>query len=52
MNDFCAHVKNGGLVDLGLSGPPYTWSNKRFSSIPTYERLDAEWCRVFPTASV
>jgi hypothetical protein len=57
MNDFCSYVKNCGLIDLGFNGPAYTWSNKRFSSIPTYERLDrclanAEWCRVFPTSSV
>jgi hypothetical protein len=57
MNDFCAYVNNCGLIDLGFSGPAYTWSNKRFSSMPTYERLDrclanAEWCRVFPTSLV
>jgi hypothetical protein len=57
MNHFCAHVKSCGLIDLGFNGPAYTWSNKRFSSIPTYERLDrclanADWCRIFPTASV
>jgi hypothetical protein len=45
------------FIDLGFNGPAYTWSNKRFSSIPTYECLDrclanAEWCRLFPTSSV
>jgi hypothetical protein len=44
MNDFCAYVKNCGLIDLGFNGPAYTWSNKRFSSMPTYERLDR--CRL------
>jgi hypothetical protein len=40
MNEFCSYVKNCGLIDLVFSGPAYTWSNKRFSSMPTYERLD------------
>jgi hypothetical protein len=57
MNVFCSYVKNCGLIDLGFSGPAYTWSNKCFSFMPTYERLDcclanAEWCRLFPTSSV
>jgi hypothetical protein len=57
MNVFCSYVKHCGLIDLGFNGPTYTWSNKRFSSAPTYERLDrclanAEWCRLFPTSSL
>jgi hypothetical protein len=57
MNAFCSYVKHCGLIDLGFNGPTYTWSNKRFSSAPTYERLDrclanAEWCRLFPTSSL
>jgi hypothetical protein len=57
MNAFYSYVKHCGLIDLGFNGPAYTWSNKRFSSAPTYERLDrclanAEWCRLFPTSSV
>jgi hypothetical protein len=57
MNAFCSYVKQCGLVDLGFNGPAYTWSNKRFSSMPTYERLDrclanVEWCRMFPTSTV
>jgi exonuclease III len=57
INAFCSYVKHCGLFDLGFNGPSYTWSNKRFSSAPTYERLDrclanAEWCRLFPTSSV
>jgi endonuclease/exonuclease/phosphatase family metal-dependent hydrolase len=50
-------IKNCGLLDLGYKGPAYTWTNKRFSSNPTYERLDrclgnAEWCAAFPTTTV
>jgi hypothetical protein len=50
-------IKNCGLFDLGCKGPAYTWTNKRFSSNPTYERLDrclgnAEWCAAFPTTTV
>ena len=37
---FCAYVKQCGFIDLGYNGPAYTWTNKRFSSVPTYERLD------------
>jgi hypothetical protein len=57
MNAFCSYVKQCGLFDLGFDGPAYTWSNKRFTFVPTYERLDrclanAEWCRAFPTTIV
>jgi hypothetical protein len=57
MNAFCSIVKQCGLFDLGYDGPTYTWSNRRFTSAPTYERLDrclanAEWCRAFPMSSV
>ena len=49
MNAFRMMIKNCGLFDLGFSGPAYTWTNKHFSSKPTYERLDrclvnTEWC--------
>jgi hypothetical protein len=37
---FRSFVKSCGLFDLGFSGPAYTWTNKRFSSKPTFERLD------------
>jgi hypothetical protein len=57
MNAFCSLVKQCGLFDLGYDGPAYTWSNKRFTSAPTYEHLDrclanVEWCRAFPTSTV
>lgn len=50
-------VKQCGFFDLGYSGPAYTWINKRFSSKPTFERLDrclanAEWCVAFPISNV
>lgn len=45
------------LFDLDYSGPAYTWTNKRFSSSPVFERLDrclanAEWCTIFPNTNV
>lgn len=45
-----------GLCYLGYSGPAYTWTNKRFSSKPVFERLDrclvnAEWCGLFPNTN-
>jgi hypothetical protein len=53
MRTFNGYVKQCGLFDLGFSGPAYTWTNKRFSSTPVFERLDrclanAEWCDMFP----
>jgi hypothetical protein len=57
INKFCSYVKQCGFIDLGYNGPAYTWTNKRFSSVPTYERLDrclgnAEWCKVFPATTI
>jgi hypothetical protein len=57
MYAFRSFVKNCGLFYLGFSGPTYTWTNKRFSSKPTFERLDrclvnAEWCNAFPISNV
>jgi hypothetical protein len=57
INEFCAYVKQYGFIDLGYSGPAYTWTNKRFSANPTYEQLDrclgnAEWCTMFPTTTI
>jgi hypothetical protein len=40
MHAFTTYVKECGLFDLGYSGPAYTWTNKRFSSVPVFERLD------------
>jgi hypothetical protein len=57
MHAFHSLVKQCGLFDLGYSGPAYTWTNKRFSSKPTFERLDrclvnAEWCDAYPISNV
>ena len=57
LSSVSTYVKNCGLFDIGYSGPAYTWTNKRFSSTPIFERLDrclvnAEWCGVFPTTNV
>uniref|UniRef100_A0ACD6AJP5 Uncharacterized protein n=1 Tax=Avena sativa TaxID=4498 RepID=A0ACD6AJP5_AVESA len=57
MQAFRSIVKNCGLFDLGFSGPAYTWSNKRFSSQPLYQRLDRclvnrEWCVQFQISNV
>uniref|UniRef100_A0ACD5X6M7 Uncharacterized protein n=1 Tax=Avena sativa TaxID=4498 RepID=A0ACD5X6M7_AVESA len=57
MNAFRLMIKNCGLFDLGFNGPAYTSTNKRFSSKPTYERLDrclvnAQWCNAYPVSNV
>jgi len=57
ISDFCCLVKDFGFFDLGYKGPAYTWTNKRFDSYPTYERLDRflgnfEWCIHFPGTTV
>jgi hypothetical protein len=57
MRTFNGYVKQCGLIDLGFSGPAYTWTNKRFTSNIIFERLDrclanAEWCDLFPNTNV
>lgn len=57
INNLCNLVKQCGLIDLGYSGPAYMWTNKRFTSNPTFERLDrflgnADWCQTFPQTVV
>jgi hypothetical protein len=57
ISNFCCLVKNCDLFDLGYNGPAYTWTNKRFTTNPTFECLDhclanIEWCTQFPTADV
>ncbi|KAJ1295410.1 hypothetical protein BS78_01G221600 [Paspalum vaginatum] len=54
---FCHWIKQCFLFDLGFNGPAYTWTNKRFASNPTFERLDRcmaniEWCAAFPSTTV
>lgn len=50
MNEF-------GLIDLGYSGHPFTWNNKRSIGHNIQERLDRgitniPWCTMFPNASI
>ena len=57
ISEFCCLIKECGLFDLGYNGPAYTWTNKRFNTNPTYERLDrclgnADWCSAFPTTTL
>jgi endonuclease/exonuclease/phosphatase family metal-dependent hydrolase len=57
INAFYDHVKQCGFIDLGYNGPAYTWTNKRFSTTPTFQHLDrclanAEWCMVYPFTMV
>lgn len=40
IRNFSCLVKDCGFIDLGYSGPAYTWTNKRFTTNPTYQRLD------------
>ena len=57
MHAFRVLVKQCGFIDLGYSGPAYTWTNRRYTSKPTLERLDrclanADWCNIFPNSNV
>jgi hypothetical protein len=57
INALCDHVKQCGFIDLGYSGLAYTWSNKRSSIAPTFQRLDrcfanAECCATHPGTTV
>lgn len=57
MHAFRALVKQCGFMDLGYSGPAYTWSNRRYTSKPILERLDrclvnVEWCGIYPNINV
>jgi hypothetical protein len=56
-NGFNSLVNQQGLIDLGFSGNPYTWTNKRQNFANIKERLDrafsnSEWRSTFPKASV
>ncbi|KAK3042146.1 hypothetical protein RJ639_001266 [Escallonia herrerae] len=50
-------IREKGLVDLGFSGNPFTWTNKRPLQANIRERLDrgfgnTQWCVLFPNASI
>jgi hypothetical protein len=57
INAFCDHVKQCGFIDLGYNGPTYTWTNKCFTTEPTFQCLDrclanAKWCTAYPRTTV
>jgi hypothetical protein len=54
-NNFLEFVHSNGLIDLGFSGTPFTWDNKRQGCFHIKERLDRglsnqEWVLLFPDA--
>lgn len=57
IRNFYAYIKTCGFIDLGYNSPAFTWSNKRYSTFPTFQRLDRclanpEWRSQFTNASV
>jgi hypothetical protein len=57
MAQFRDLIKQSGLFDLGYNGPAYTWTNRRFSSNPLFQRLDRclannQWCINYPSTKV
>lgn len=44
ITEFKIAIQDCGLYDLGWSGYPYTWSNKRFGGNLIEERLDRFLC--------
>ncbi len=57
MARFRSVVDDCGFMDLGFSGPQYTWWNKRDGAARVLERLDrcfanAEWLVLFPSCRV
>ncbi|KAI8574007.1 hypothetical protein RHMOL_Rhmol01G0320300 [Rhododendron molle] len=54
---FVGHVNNCNLVDLGFSGPKFTWNNGRKGMANVQKRLDRalcneEWRNLFPEGMV
>lgn len=54
---FRSFVQRAGLIDLGHSGPAYTWANNQSARNLILERLDrglavAEWVQLYPAAKV
>lgn len=57
IRNFCCLVKDCGFFNLGFNGTAYTWTNKRFTTNPTFQRFDrclanAEWCMAFPATAI
>ncbi|XP_038981158.1 uncharacterized protein LOC120110407 [Phoenix dactylifera] len=55
--EFRDFVSRTGLVDLGFSGPHFTWCNNQLGSARVWERLDRafaspDWILRFPTCRV
>lgn len=38
--EFKRMINDRGLIDLGYSGPAFTWTNDTVDRSPIYERLD------------
>ncbi|KAG5557684.1 hypothetical protein RHGRI_007809 [Rhododendron griersonianum] len=54
---FARHINNCNLVDLGFSGPKFTWNNGRKGMANVQKRLDRalcneEWQNLFPEGMV
>lgn len=57
MAEFHACLNSCSLIDLGFSGPKYTWTNSQYVSSLIMQRLDRalanpEWHFLFPKANV
>jgi hypothetical protein len=56
-NNFLDFVQSNGLIDLGYSGNPFTWNNKRQGRENLRERLDRglsnkDWVLLFPNSHI
>lgn len=54
---FCSFLHRAGLIDLGYSGPAYTWANNQKGRSLILERLDravatADWINMYPNSKV
>ncbi|XP_026459087.1 uncharacterized protein LOC113359711 [Papaver somniferum] len=55
--EFRNFIQDRGLIDLGYTGPAFTWSNGAIVEKPIFERLDravctADWFFMFPDNGV
>lgn len=56
-SQFMDRFSHCGFLDLGFSGPKYTWINSRITGSLIRERLDrcwanSDWCMLYPNAHV
>jgi hypothetical protein len=54
---FCDLLQRTDLIDLGFSGPAFTWTNSQFMSRPIFQRLakaivGSIWQKLFPQVHV